>query len=126
MDVLLALGWIGGFIAIVLGFFWAVEALNAHSLQKYDYKPINLGNAVLMVPFWFFLVIAVSTDGLDNILVASALAAAVILVLGWLIAQNTSAAVGAASVALLAVVGLFVLVAIIGIFGALTPKKEER
>ena len=35
MDILLVLGGIGSFVAVVWGYFWVVDAVNAHQLQNY-------------------------------------------------------------------------------------------
>ncbi len=123
MDVLFVVAWFGGVLTVVFGFFWAVEAVNENALRNYDYKPVNVVNALLMAPFWIFVMMACSSDRLDNILVASAFALAAILLLGWVIALNTSAPVGAASVLLLAVVGLVLLVAVMAI---IVPRNEEE
>lgn len=98
-------------------------ALNEYATETYQFTPINLPNALGMVPALFFLALALGAHGVDNVLVASVLSIAAALVMWWVIAKRTSPRVATGSVLILAVAAVVVAVLFLAM---IAPKKEEN
>jgi len=127
MDVLGGLALLAGFLGVVYGFIWAVDALNDYCIREYAYKPIASPRVLSIAPAWVLLFVALFAEGPGNIIAASALATIVTLAVGWHMAKHTSPLIACVSLILLAVCGFFAALLILWLIGLLiAPKKENQ
>ena len=75
---------------------------------------------------WVFSLVALFVDGHDNVVVAPALSAAIVLAVGWHVAHNTSAPIAVISTLLLAISGAFFAFVLLGLLGLLFGDRKER
>lgn len=127
MDVLDVVGVLAGFVIVVTAFIWSVHALNEHALQKYDYKPVTMVNALLLAPAWVLFIWMLAAERADNKIVAGVLAAAVTPFIGYYIARFTSLKIALAALGMLSITSAFVIFIVAALFSAaFGQRREER
>jgi hypothetical protein len=131
---LLTLTIVGVFVGIValgLGLFGAIKAINAHCVAKYDYKPISTGRTFLMLIPYALLLLAFIFLLVGNVNVVPAvylsvgLAVFMFVAVGFHIAKHTSFSVAIASIILLATVGFIIALILLFIYNSHISRKSD-
>jgi len=120
-----------GIVALGLGLYSAIKAINDHCDAKYDYKPISTSRTFLMLIPYALLLLAFIFLLVGNVNVVPAvylsvgLAVFMFVAVGFHIAKHTSFSIAIASIILLATVGFIIALILLFIYNSHISRKPN-
>lgn len=125
MDLLLIIGFVGGFILTVKLYISCVTALNRESQNNYGYRPINIPNSLLVLLAYVLAILGILMGG-GNMQTGLGVGLLLCALLFIRVAFKTSFLIALLALPLLAIAGALPIIVLVLLYLLSGVKKQEQ